>query len=375
MPATARIAGLDLARGLAVLGMVVAHTLLLTVEYEGTEDTGWGWVISLSDGRPAVLFALLAGVSLGILTGRPVPYAGEKAVRARLRVLVRAAALLVFAAVLAMLDTGVAIILGYYAAWFMLALPFARLSARTVFGAAAAVLVLGPLVIWLSLLVPDLWFLAIEEGTPNDFLTVALIGGVYPGLASMAVVLTGLGLSRLDLAARRVQVWMLGLGAAVSAFAYGVSALVQNAYPVIDTDYLTDEEWEAGLGAPGPEWLATATPHSGSGMEMLAAGALAVAVLGACLLAPAALRKILAPLAATGAMTLTAYCGHIVVLALFPELMGGTGAGPVLVLVLGIMAFSWVWRRYVGRGPLERLLHEVSVRATVPPPPVAWARD
>jgi len=34
----------------------------------------------------------------------------------------------------------------------------------------------------------------------------------------------------------------------------------------------------------------------------------------------------------------------------------------VIGLVVGSMAFAWLWRRYLGRGPLERLLRRASGR-------------
>src|SRR5690606_11520134 len=57
-----RIDGLDLARGLAVLGMFVAHVGTAGNAYPPTE------VGQLADGRSAALFALLAGVSVALLS-------------------------------------------------------------------------------------------------------------------------------------------------------------------------------------------------------------------------------------------------------------------------------------------------------------------
>ena len=82
-----RIVGIDVARGLAVLGMMTAHV--------GPDDP-YGFS-ELADGRPASLFVVLAGLSLGLLSGgavtgdrdparpgaRPDPGAGAAAVRAR----------------------------------------------------------------------------------------------------------------------------------------------------------------------------------------------------------------------------------------------------------------------------------------------------
>ena len=56
----ARIGGVDLARGLAVLGMFAAHLLWITEPFDVLEPDTWIAVVS---GRSSILFATLAGVS------------------------------------------------------------------------------------------------------------------------------------------------------------------------------------------------------------------------------------------------------------------------------------------------------------------------
>ena len=79
-----RLVGIDAARGLALLGMVTAHIGVTTSGYTSFE----GW-LALSHGRSSILFAVVAGFSLGILSGRLTPHTGEKLVRTRLRILVK----------------------------------------------------------------------------------------------------------------------------------------------------------------------------------------------------------------------------------------------------------------------------------------------
>ncbi|MGB6164276.1 MAG: hypothetical protein WCF33_05145 [Pseudonocardiaceae bacterium] len=79
-------------------------------------------------------------------------------------------------------------------------------------------------------------------------------------------------------------------------------------------------------------------------------------MLGAALLLSrvAVLARVLRPLAAAGAMTLTLYCGHLLVLgtgvlADAPETM-------YVLLVVGALVFGFAWQRWLGQGPLERLV-------------------
>ncbi|MET9488204.1 heparan-alpha-glucosaminide N-acetyltransferase domain-containing protein [Nocardia sp. NPDC006630] len=72
-PAASRLVALDVARGLAVLGMIVAHVGV-------TRDLAWadpGSWLSIANGRSSILFATLAGMSLALMSGRERPPAGQ----------------------------------------------------------------------------------------------------------------------------------------------------------------------------------------------------------------------------------------------------------------------------------------------------------
>ena len=75
MPASARLVGVDLARAVALLGMMSVHVL---PELDAAEAVTPAYLIFA--GRAAALFALLAGTGLALMTGgarhgcgRPAP--------------------------------------------------------------------------------------------------------------------------------------------------------------------------------------------------------------------------------------------------------------------------------------------------------------
>src|SRR4029078_10532548 len=82
----ARVQGVDLARGLAVLGMFTAHLLTLP-PFDFGDPSTWA---AVAGGRSWILFATLAGVSIGLVTGGSSPLTGEALTTARLRLIVRA---------------------------------------------------------------------------------------------------------------------------------------------------------------------------------------------------------------------------------------------------------------------------------------------
>ena len=88
--------------------------------------------------------------------------------------------------------------------------------------------------------------------------------------------------------------------------------------------------------------------------------------------APAVRRAAVAvtsPIAAMGGMPLSIYTLHLVVISLAKRTDPATDTVTddswplVLGLIVGSMVFAWLWRRYVGRGPLEWLLRWASGRA------------
>ncbi|HAS33607.1 MAG TPA: acyltransferase, partial [Microbacterium sp.] len=97
-----RIAGLDFARGLAIIGMLAAHLLWLGDDVVLADPSTWS---NIAAGRSSILFATLAGVSLGLMTGGRHPARGAAMGVARRRIALRAALLWVLGVLL--IGTGV----------------------------------------------------------------------------------------------------------------------------------------------------------------------------------------------------------------------------------------------------------------------------
>ncbi len=352
-----RITGLDLARGLAVLGMIGAHLDL-------TENLSWSpssWQ-ALVYGRPAALFGVLAGVSIALLSGGTRPATGEDLVRARKRIMVRAAWVFLIGGVLELLGTEIEVILGAYAVLFVLALPFLQWSPRRLLMLAAGIAVIAPPV---SLLLSQVAIVAEAETA----FTSLVLTGAYPVLWWWAFVLVGLALGRLDLSARRVRAVLLlaGAAAAVAGYVLGWASthLLANGVavpePVDASGRLTGWD-EQSVGQWDWAWLSGAQPHTGTPFWLLGSAGVAVAAIAVCLAVAEAFPRLTYPVASVGAMALTAYSLHIVALRVFPP--DGSFGWPIwLLFIAGAMVFAVAWRLVVGRGPLERLLTWSSNRA------------
>jgi uncharacterized membrane protein YeiB len=352
-----RITGLDLARGLAILGMIGAHLDL-------TENLSWSpssWQ-ALVFGRPAALFGVLAGVSIALLSGGTRPPSGDELVRARMRIMVRAAWVFLIGGVLELLGTEVEVILGVYAVLFVLALPFLRWSPHRLLVLAAGLAVVAPPA---SLLLAQV---AVVTEAETAFASLMLTGA-YPALWWWVFVLVGLAIGRLDISARRVRavLFLAGTAAAVAGYSLGwlSTQLLANgvAFPEpVDASGRMPGWNEHSVGQWDWIWLSGSQPHSGTPFWLLASAGFATAAIAVCLVVAEALPRLSYPVASVGAMALTAYSLQIVAFRIFPP-DGSFGGRIWLLFIAGVIVVAVAWRRLVGRGPLERLLTWSSNRA------------
>jgi uncharacterized membrane protein YeiB len=384
----ARLVGLDVARCLALLGMVAVHVL------DARTPSGvLAWHAWLVAGRAAALFAVLAGVSL-VLMSRRSSSAGLVA---------RAVLIALWGLVLGELDSGLAVILTYYGVLFLLALPFVRVSARALFGCACAWAVVGPVVS--QLLRPHL---PARGGASPDFgqlahpghlLSELLFTGYYPCLTWLAYLLLGMAIGRCDLRSRSVHVGLVLGGLAVAVLAFVVSRsfteqlwvlrrLVPDAgsYGDVSTADAFVNAISGGMHGTTPAdgswaWLLVAAPHSGTPFDLLETGGSAALVIGLCLLLVSALRsdgqRAVAIVFGAGTMTLSLYSLHVLLRTprFWPPEEPSSYAWHVLVLMAVGALFVAVRRK----GPLEAALGWVSASATrwqgrcpspsEPPPP------
>jgi hypothetical protein len=325
-----RLFGLDLSRGIALLGMFAAHVVFDPAE-------------NIYDGRSAILFATVAGASLGLITGgsHPPPAGARGALRGA--VALRGLALIVVGVFLTVVvQPPLAVILDYYGFAFLLLVPllFAR---RVVLGAAiiAVVAIMPPLIGWLR----DTAAVGEVPAVLEPF-ALWLVFGSYPMAIWVAFVLTGLLCARADLRRRRTRLIMLAGGVIAAGAGYGSAVVL-----------------------PG----VTAAAHSGSAAEVVGSGGVAVAVIAAATLigdlsgrGGRGIRIALYPVAAAGAMALTLYTAHAIGLAVTRDLVSD-GAdrwqyppGTLAVLIVVALAAATAWRLLLGAGPLERLLRLIS---------------
>ncbi|MBX6750634.1 MAG: DUF418 domain-containing protein [Micromonosporaceae bacterium] len=347
-----RIAGIDIARGLALLGMFVAHA---------APPIGGGGIaatlIEVPDERSRLLFAVTAGLGLGLLTGgiRP-PGPADRDARQVLRrqIAIRAVCLLVLGIALQATGVLVYVILDEYGIAFLLMLPIVYASARWLLAAGVALLVLAP---------GAMAALATVLGRPTTPLDEWFVTGAYPVLTWVAVIMIGVGVVRLDLARRAVVATAGGLGLVAMVAGLGLSI-------ALGGDGIAAEpragEVPLTIAAVGTSAFTVGNVGFDIALTMLCV-ALTSTVAGLSRRTARRVAAVLSPVGAAGAMPLSVYTVHLLVLlAVTHQTPGGypTDDGwPVVIgLAIGALTVPWLWRRYFGRGPLEYLIGRLSGR-------------
>ncbi len=327
-----RLGGLDLARGLAVLSMLVAHLSPVAGPFVVT------------DHLTAPLFAVVIGAAMGLALAR----GGTDPARFVVDNLLRGVLLVALGVVLQATYGQVDVVLPYLGLLVAVLAPLAlwlhRLPLLTA-GLAVAGAVLGPLVTERAR--EHLGSGASTAGTiTRDLLLWLAAGPSYRLVSLLPMALGGLALALL---LPHLDRWRPAAGVAGVLLATSVAVHV--------------------LGAATADGAAA---YSGTTAEVVAGTFLAAgAVAAAFALADAVPRArggpaVLAPLLSVGRLALTAYTVQVLVLALLSVVRGGAPDDSWLVLLVTaavVVVCCWLLDRTWGTGPLELLLRLARVPA------------
>lgn len=370
---TGRLVGVDVARGLALVGMMAIHVIPAE-----NKDGTISWSELVFGGRSAALFATLAGVSLGLAYARSGRLTGPRLRQATAALWVRALLIGLMGLVLGYFDSGVAVILAYYSVLFVLAAPLLGVGNRALTAVAAVCATVMPVLVWLAVALlpgrdpanPTLAWLQ----RPLKLGGELLLTGYYPALVFMAYLAAGLLVARVGLRGARAAVrlvaagavlWLGGAALSRVLLAAGGADAIRASDPRFAGIDLADLIRRGGYGhVPNDTawWLVSDGPHTSTPFDVAVTLGSSLVVLGLMLLLAPRAGRLLAPVAGAGSMTLTLYSLHV-------ALLGTTwtdGLDPRvswLLQVAAVLLIGWVWRARIGRGPLEGIVHGASAGA------------
>jgi hypothetical protein len=365
-----RVVGIDVARCLALVGMMATHVL------PGTTGGEVPLAHQVAGGRASALFALLAGVSLVLIAGQRTPLRGPALTGMLAGTLVRSSWVALVGFLIGGLETGIAVILVNYAVLFLVCAPFLALRTWVVATVAVVWVAAGPALslAWRRDLPPPSYDVPAFESleVPVALVRELVVTGYYPVLTWVPYLLVGIVVGRLDLRRVRTALVLVGLGAWTAFTAWAVSdALV--ARPGVRAALIRTFEgagWRGDLsttltdglyGVVPPEswwWLVVRSPHSGTSFDLLMTIGSALLVLGGCLLLARPAPRVVGVLFGAGAMTLSLYTLHVVLRT--EGLWDADTTGAFLGQVALVVGLGAVYRLAGRQGPLEMLVGESS---------------
>jgi len=342
--AKGRLTGLDVARAMAIVGMVWVN-FRMHIYGVGTAPK---WAEML-DGRAAALFVMLAGVGVSLMS--------RNKTAAEVRPVIWRRAAVLYVVGMAWSPVWFADIIHYYGVWLAMAALLVKASSRVLAGLAAATVFTSTV-----LMVTMDWTAGWDFTTLHytEFWTLTgqlrhlLFNGLHPVFPWFAFMLVGMIVGRWDLSSARVQKRMVAGGLTVwAAFEVISDLLIEATTPVLGEEIAP---FLFGSGSMPP-----------TALYALAAGALAIAAIGAAQWFVQKAGDILLVRALThlGQLSLSVYIVHGVVSLLGYHFLLGVPLIPFVVpatVVFSLLALvaAHHWRLRHKRGPFELLLRKVA---------------
>ncbi|MTI86908.1 MAG: DUF418 domain-containing protein [Balneolaceae bacterium] len=353
-----RIIGIDMARALAIVGMVIVNFKI------AFGDSGNSWLqlfVHLFEGKAAATFVVLAGVGLSLMTKSAIRNQDHKKLKtARIRIIKRAIFLFVIG--LSYMPIWPADILHFYGIYMLVALVLINQSSKILWGTIAAFILAFPVL---------LMFFDYEAGwnfttfdyagfwTIDGFSRNLFFNGFHPVFPWTAFMLFGVWYGRQDLYddtfVKKSFRISLVIFIAIQLFSFGSIRLFSAADPASLQDL---------------KYILGTSPMPPLPLYMLNGISISVTVISACILFARKFGEniIVIALTETGKLAFTFYVAHVVIgMGVVDELFSKPlGSYSITFSVIFALAFSLacilfavVWTKYRKMGPLEWLMRKI----------------
>jgi len=355
-----RIIGFDIARALAIFGMVIVNFKIAMNAKAGNEILLW--FASLFEGRSSALFVVLAGIGITFLTNKARKSEDDSSVlRGRVSLVKRG--LLLIAIGLAYTAIWEADILHFYGFYFLIAATVFTISDRKLLIASFLITLTFPFLMlifdyekgwdWSTLTYQNFW-------TFDGMVRHIFFNGFHPIFPWCAFLIFGMWLGRQDLSSTKVRKKLLIYSLVVWVVTESAFYWIRDAFNSAHESGLSTEEvgfiFSTSIIPPLPQYI-------------LASGSLAVLIIIICLYASEwfSESKLTQWLYQTGQLSLTLYVAHVIIGMGFLESIDRLEdqaidfslLSSLVFCVFGVL-FSVLWLRYFKSGPLEWIFRKIA---------------
>ena len=360
VPSNNRIVGYDLARALALLGMLLVNFSVL-LGNSGSDPTWLDYLIEMIMGRAAATFVVLAGVGLSLLTKSVYLSKDRDAINDKRLTLLKRSLFLLVIGVFNFVISPISDILHFYAVYIAIGACLLTLSNRSLATLVLATIAARPIIMTGFEFVKNWDFNRLAEiGTWNllGIIDHFLFNGCFPVVPWMAFVMMGMWIGRRDLSDRflRKKILLTGIGAVTITESLSTVFIHISSWAQFDLKGLLP--WfRIAAGDPTPFLMLSAMGT-----------ALVVISLSMMLADRYGNSRLIKPHIAAGQMTLSLYVAHIIVGTLFVKAMETHEMDllffPVWVTIVfytGALFFSHYWTKHFRKGPLELFMRRFLV--------------
>ncbi|BDS12523.1 DUF418 domain-containing protein [Aureispira anguillae] len=353
-----RIIGIDIARALAIIGMIVVNFKLVLGSQGSPNLQRW---VGVLDGKAAATFVVLAGLGIGLMSKKAIEEGTLSKIRFLQKKLIKRSIFLWLFGLL-FYTIWTPDILHFYAIYILISI--ALISAST--------LLIGSLIVVLILSYPFLLMaVSYEQGwdftqleyldfwTGQGFFRNLLVNGFHPVFPWVAFMLFGMWLGRQNLTQKSFLIKTLISASFIFVGTQLLSHFTINLLNNHTTLSLKDIQALCGT-APMPP-----LPY-----YMISGISIAVIIICLCILATHWTKEttILRLLVHTGQLALSFYVLHVLVLffilAIIPKQWGTYSLifslVAAFICVLCCFLFATVWRKRFQLGPLEWVLRKLT---------------
>lgn len=354
-----RIIGIDVARALAVFGMIIVN-FKMVLGGEGNEVAKS--ITGIFEGKAAATFVVLAGLGLAMMSNSAIDQkdlAKLKVVRARL---VKRSVFLIILG-LSYLVIWPADILHFYGVYMLFVLAMLRQPPKRIFTVAVLLIFFYPLLMLLwsydlgwnfeTFNYQGFW-------TISGFLRNLFYNGFHPVLPWASFMLIGFWFGRQDLQNPQFVYKTLRISVIVFASIQLISLLLLNV--LSGGNAATHSELSQILGT---------SPMPPLPIYMISGSSIAIAVICLCILLAEKFptSRIIDALNKTGQLALTFYVAHVVIGMGLPEVVYSQPLGSysmsfslgyAILFSLCCVAFAVVWSKYKKVGPLEWVMRKLT---------------
>lgn len=355
-----RIIGFDVARALAVFGMVLVNFKIVL-----TADNGnvlLLWLSSLFEGRASALFVVLAGVGITFLSNKARNSGDKSAINDTRKAIIKRG-FIMFLIGISYTTIWEADILHLYAFYFLIAATLVTISNKNLLFVLGFIVLLFPVLMvffdydqgwnWATYTYTDYW-------TIDGMIRRIIFNGFHPIIPWAAFLIYGMWLGRQNLlilaTRRKILLYSTFIFVVIETLFYLLRYWLKQVVTTVDGLVITAQELSeleillsTSIIPPFPQY-------------MLSAGSLATIVIILCIMVSERFQgsKIIKYLYKSGQLSLTLYVAHVIIGMGLLESINRLENQSIefsmlaaLMFYIAAMIFSVLWLKRLKVGPLE----------------------